>query len=251
MSAAEHRRKRSTRQDRGDGNVLLERLSRTEFDRIAGDLEPVSLQFKETLYERDERIKHVYFPTGSVVSIITALDAGEEPVETSTIGREGLVGLPVFLESSSAQARAICQVAGDALRMSVDRFAAAVRRSDTLRVQLLRYTNVLMAMTAQTAACNRAHDTKVRMARWLLMTQDRVGSRDFTLTQEFLGQMLGVRRPAVSIAGSSLQRDGLIKYTRGRITVVDRRGLEAVSCDCYAYIHQQFVRHFGSEAGLV
>ncbi len=247
MSPTEHKRKH--REPDGDhsgaANRLLRGLTPAEYSKFAVDCETVSLAFKETLYEQGKRVNRVYFPTSGVVSIITVLDDDSEPVETGTIGREGFVGLPVFLEALHAPARALCQVPGSALCMPVDRFAAGVKQVDALRVQLLRYTNVFMTMIAQTAACNRAHDTKARMARWLLMTHDRVDGVEFPLTQEFLGQMLGVRRPAVSLAGVALQRDGVIKYRRGKITVVDRGGLERAACLCYKRIRREFIQHFG------
>jgi CRP-like cAMP-binding protein len=248
MSVTEHRRKRrdSGRLDGADDNELLRRLTPGEYANLASDLEPVPLEFKETLYEQGKRITHVYFPTNGVVSLITLLTRGEPPIETGTVGREGMVGLPSFLESTLAPGRAICQVPGQALRMTVDRFHACVKRLDALRALLLRYTNVVMAMMGQTAACNRAHDTKARMARWLLMTHDRVEGDEFPLTQEFLGQMLGVRRPAVSVAGTALQRQGVIRYRRGKITVVDRAGLEGVSCDCYEHVAREYVRQLKS-----
>jgi CRP-like cAMP-binding protein len=247
MSAAEHSRKLRDSGESGDAmNWLLQRLSPSDYARFGEHLDPVALEFKETLYEQGTRIRHVYFPTSGVVSLITVMTAGGEPIETGTVGREGMVGLPAFLEADRAPGRALCQIPGTALRMSVDRFHACVGRIDSLRISLLRYTNVVMAMMAQAAACNRSHDTKARMARWLLMMHDRVDGDEFPLTQEFLGQMLGVRRPAVSVAGSALQGEGRIKYTRGTITVCDRDGLEKAACECYARIRDEFAHNFGT-----
>jgi CRP-like cAMP-binding protein len=250
MSGSEQSRKRRDRDDeRGrDRNELLRRLTTAEYARLASGLESVPLEFKETLYEQGSRITHVYFPTAGVVSLITVLTGDDAPVETGTVGREGMVGLPTFLEASVAPGRALCQVPGSALRMAAAPFLACVKRIDSLRTLLLRYTNVLMAMIGQTAACNRAHDTRTRMARWLLMTRDRVDGDEFPMTQEFLGQMLGVRRPAVSVAGAALQRQGLIKYARGKVTIVDHEGLEKVACECYEYIRNEFGRHFGDHS---
>ena len=248
MSVTEQKRKRGT--PRGfhgrDANELLRRLSGAEYDKLAADFETVPLVFKETLYEQGQRISHVYFPTSGVASLITVLNDGDEAFETGTVGREGMVGLPVLFEAPHAPGRALCQIPGEALRMTVDRFRAGMKRVELLRTLLLRYTNVVLATTAQTAACNRAHETKARMARWLLMTHDRVDGDDFPLTQEFLGQMLGVRRPQVSVAGTALQRDGIIKYTRGKITVLDRDGLERAACECYKYIRREFDIHFAA-----
>lgn len=244
MSGTEHQRKRMRDEHGAIENQLLRRLTSAEYARIAGDLELVPLEFKETLYDRDKRISYIHFPIGCVVSLVTLLTDGSEPVETGTVGDEGMVGLPAFLEAPGAWGRALCQIPGGALRMTADRFAVAVEHIDSLRRQLLRYAHVVMAMMAQGVACNRRHETRPRMARWLLMTHDRVHRDDFPLTQEFLGQMLGVRRSAVSLAGTSLQRDGLIRYARGKITIVDRAGLECVACECYRRIGDVFRRSF-------
>ncbi len=246
MYGIEHKRNR-VHDERGVAeNQLLRRLGAADYARIAGDLEPVQLEFKETLHEPGKRIPYIYFPTGCVASLITLLTDGNDPVETGTVGYEGVVGLPVVLGASCASERALCQIAGSALRMTADRFAAAAERIGMLRRPLLRYANALMVMMSQSVACNRRHDTRPRMARWLLMTHDRVHRDNFPLTQEFLGQMLGVRRPAVSLAGASLQHAGLIRYARGKITIVDRTGLERVTCECYRRIADEFARSFGA-----
>lgn len=246
MSVTEQWRKRGDPDEEADRNAneLLRRLTPPDYGKLADELEPVPLEFKETLYEQGKPISHVYFPTSGVVSLITLLTRTDEPIETGTIGREGMVGVPSFLEAPVAPGRALCQVPGSAMRMPSDRFLICVKRIAALRTLLLRYTNVLMAMIGQTAACNRAHDIRARMARWLLMTRDRVDEDTFPMTQEFLGQMLGVRRPAVSIVGAALQREGLIKYARGTITIVDQPRLEKVACECYEHIRGEFARHF-------
>lgn len=252
MSGNKHRRNRPSREPEGE-NLLLRRLPAADHARIAGDLEPVSLEFKETLYEDGKQITHVYFPTTSMASLVTVSINGGEPVEAGTAGDEGMVGLAAFLEAPRAFGRALCQIPGDAWRMTADRFAAAVACSDSLRHLMLRYTHAVTAMMAQGVACNRWHDTRARMARWLLTTHDRVHRDSFPLTQEFLGQMLGVRRPAVSLAGTSLQSDGLIRYARGKITIVDRAGLERTSCECYGQIRDEFAVSFprGRASGVV
>jgi CRP-like cAMP-binding protein len=246
MSATEQRRKRDDpdEQTERDANELLRRLTPADYAKLAGELEPVPLEFKETLYEQGKPISHVYFPTSGVVSLITILTRSDEPIETGTVGREGMVGLPSFLQAAVAPGRALCQVPGSALRIPSNRFLSCVKRIESLRTLLLRYTNVLIAMIGQTAACNRVHDIRARTARWLLMTRDRVDGDEFPMTQEFLGHMLGVRRPAVSTVGAALQREGLIKYARGKITVVDRDGLQQVACECYEHIRNEFFRHF-------
>ena len=166
-------------------------------------------------------------------------------VETGTIGSEGMVGLAWFLGADRAPDQAICQIAGSAKRMDASVLSDATLRDGELGNLLLRYTNAVIKMIAQTAACNRLHPVEERLSRWLLMTLDRVGSTNFPLTQEFMATMLGVRRPTVNIAGSTLQKAGLIRYSRGKITVLDRAGLEAASCECYAQIRDEFSRALG------
>jgi CRP-like cAMP-binding protein len=227
-------------------NRLLQRLSPAELARLDKHLEPVTLSFKEPIYDRGQRIQHLYFPTSGIVSVVADL-SNAETVETATIGREGLVGLPAFLGVSRAPGRAFCQIPGAAMRIRADALNAEAERGGTLGPLLLRYTNAVMAMLAQTAACNRSHTLDERMCRWLLMTRDRVDSDTFPLTQEFLATMVGVRRPSISLAGTSLQRAGLIKYSRGRITILDRPALEASSCECYAFVQKQFELALGGD----
>lgn len=223
-------------------NALLGRLAPSELAVVEHDLEPVSLAFKQTLHEQGRAIRYLYFPTSAVISLVTLMAESGETIETGTIGSEGLVGVSVVLGATVASGRALCQVPGGAQRIAVEPFLANVARFERLRTSILLYTNALVAMVAQTAGCNRAHSAEARMARWLLMTQDRVEGSEFPMTQEFLGQMLGVRRPAINLAGQTLQRAGLIKYSRGRITILDRVGLEAASCECYEHIRLEFAR---------
>lgn len=226
-------------------NRVLAALPKDELRSLAPHLVEVPLEFKEVLYEQGERIDAVYFVEEGVVSLVIVMREGE--VETGTIGNEGMVGVEAFLGTDKAHQRAICQIPGAALRMSL----SELRRQPTdgpLYQQLVRFSDAVMAMLGQNAACNRAHTLEQRMSRWLLMTLDRVGRDEFPLTQEFLAQMLGVRRPTVSLTGAALQRAGLIRYSRGRITVVDRRGLEATACECYDRIRQEFNRAFSAQA---
>jgi CRP-like cAMP-binding protein len=197
------------------------------------------LTFKEPLAEQGRPIETAYFVNSGVISVVTDLQDGTV-VETGTIGREGFLGLPIVFGAEKSPWRAFCQIPGEAFCMPAEALKAEVARGGTLDRVIRRYAGAAMSLLAQSAACNRAHSLEQRMARWLLMTHDRVEADEFPLTQEFLGQMLGVRRPTVSLAGSALQRAGLIAYSRGRIAIVDRRGLEKVSCECYAYVRQQF-----------
>ena len=230
------------------GNRLLGLLPERESLTLRRYLEPVEMAFKEPVFANGKPIHHVYFPVRGVISLVMDLEEGVS-VEAGTIGREGMVGLNVFLNVPRSPWRAFCQIPGDALRMPAQDFLSEVRESEALTLILFRYTNAMVASLAQTAACNRAHTLEERMCRWLLTTRDRVDSDDFPLTQEFLGQMLGVRRPSVSLAGIALQNAGLIHYTRGRITILDRKGIEEASCECYEIVKTHFEEALGVGGG--
>lgn len=229
-------------------NRILNRLSGDELLQLEPELELVSLSFKEPLYEQGRPVEHIYFPNDGIVSLVTELENGVI-IETDTVGYEGMVGLPAFFGVRTAAWRALCQIPGYGYRIGAEPLKAAVRDGPALGPLILRYAGAVMAMLARTAACNRAHSMEERMCRWLLVTRDRVGADDFPLTQEFLGQMLGARRPGVSLTGSLLQRAGLIDYTRGRITILDGAGLESASCECYASVRRHYDEAFdGAEA---
>lgn len=235
---------------RNTRNSLLSELSNDEYERLAPHLEDVALEFKQVLYEPDGAVEAAYFVEQGVVSLVTSMDDGAT-VETGTVGNEGVAGLAVFLATERGTERGICQIVGRAKRLPVEIVRAERRRPDSELLSIvLRYTSAVIKMTAQTAACNRLHTVEERMSRWLLMTLDRVGSNEFALTQEFMAQMLGVRRPTVNIAGATLQRAGLIRYTRGKITVIDREGLEAASCECYVRIRDEFAQALATDAGV-
>lgn len=225
-------------------NHLLAAIPSDEFARIRPLLKDMELRFREDIYQSAEPTNHVWFPTVGVVSLVTEFMEGE-PVEIATIGPEGMVGIQIFLGNDQMPARAFVQVPGRALCMKADDFHRMVKENPGFERLLLRYTLALMNQISQAAACNRAHGVEERLARWLLMTQDRVHSPEFPLTQEFLAQMLGVRRPTVSIAAGMLSKAGLIHYVRGRITVLDRAGLEKASCECYRVISDEFQRLVG------
>jgi CRP-like cAMP-binding protein len=220
-------------------NRILQLLPASDAERLGRILEPVRINFKELIYTAGKPMEYVYFPLTSVASLVIDMEGGQS-VEAGTIGREGLLGLTAFLGSRRSVWRALSQIAGDALRAPVDAFREEALRIDSLNQLLRRYTIALMAMLAQTAACNRLHSLEERMCRWLLMTRDRVDSDQFPLTQEFLGQMLGVRRPSVSLTGAALQSKGLIRYTRGQIAISDRAGLEAAACECYRVVKRHY-----------
>jgi CRP-like cAMP-binding protein len=223
------------------GNHLLDALPREVYERVRPRLVAVSLAPKDVVYEPHGPIPHVIFPTGSVVSLVAIMDDGMK-YELTSVGREGMVGLPAFLETETAPYLAFTQVPGAALRLDAGVFHDAIGAS-TPSVRLLhRFSQVLFNQVAWSAACGHAHSVVQRCARWLLMTHDRVGSGQFLLTQEFLAQMLGVRRAGVNEAAGALQKAGLIRYTWGRVTILDREGLEAASCECYRHIRGEYKR---------
>lgn len=226
-------------------NRLLAALPKEEYERLVANMESVSLEFKQSVYEPNEPIKYVYFVKRGVISLLNVMEDGRE-VEVATVGNEGMVGLPVFLGSEKIPGRAFSQIPGDAWRMKANVFKDKVTPGSSLHNLLQRYTQALFNQIAQGAACNSLHSLEERMCRWLLMTQDRVGQDEFPLTQEFLGQMLGVRRPTVSMTASILQKAGLINYSRGKMTILDREGVEASACECYAIVKAEFDRLVGN-----
>ena len=218
-------------------NLVLRQLPDDEYERIVGAAEWVSLASKEGIWETEREITHVFFPETAVISLVTLLDAGS--IEAITIGNDGFVGLPVYHGPGSTNTRAICQMPGDAWRLSVDDFTRVCSSSPELRMSLDRYSQFVIETISQSAACNRIHVIEERCARWLLMSHDRVGGDEIPLTQEFLAQMLGVRRPGVTVAIGILERAGFIGHARGRIYVINRHGLEGASCECYRAIRKR------------
>jgi CRP-like cAMP-binding protein len=225
-------------------NRLLALLLPDELSRLAPDFDVVSLGLKEFLYRENEPIEYVYFPVTGVLSLISQMDDGRG-VEVATIGKEGMVGLPVFLQATMTSAqRAFSQVPGESLRMAAPRFADVIAGSENggLHRAMHRYTQALMSMIARGVACNALHSIQQRASRWLLTTHDRTDGDEFVLTQEFLGQMLGVTRASVNEVARELQQAGAIEYGRGRITILDRSRLEARSCECYDVVRSEFDR---------
>jgi hypothetical protein len=216
-------------------NNLLAALPRKSYLALLPGLSPVVLVFGDILYEPGKLIREVYFPGDCLVSLLTPVD-GHLSLEVGLVGREGIVGVPLALGIDRSPVRALVQGAGPAMRMSAARFSAEVDRNAPLRRGVNLYVHSLMAQISQTAACNRFHVVEARLARWLLMTRDRVRSDEFRMTHEFLSHMLGVRRVGVTEAASALHKRGLIEYTRGNIAILDGAGLEAATCACYAIV---------------
>lgn len=217
------------------GNRLLDALPAEEHQRLRPHLAKFSLVFGEVLYEPGAVIRHVYFPTSGIVSLISMVEP-RSTLEVGMVGNEGLVGISVFLGARDSINRALVQGAGSAMRMTTSAFRKHIGHSGPLPDLLRAYTQSLLKQVSQTAACNRFHKVDERLAKWLLMTRDRLGTDEFLLTQEFLSDMLGARREGISIAAGALQGAKLIRYVRGQITILDRVGLEARACSCYSTV---------------
>jgi CRP-like cAMP-binding protein len=227
------------------GNRLLARLPADEYQRLFPDPRPVPLEFKHVLYEPEIPIEFAYFPSHGVVSEVTVMEDGAS-IELSTVGNEGMVGLPVPLGIAESSSKAVVQVPGSGLRLPVDKLRVEISRDTPLRRLLLRYTGLFLFQVSQTVACNGLHSVQQRCCRWLLMTHDRVDGDEFPITHEFLAQMLGVRRPSISEVLRPLQKDGLIRYHRGRMVILDRESLEATSCECHRTVQREYARLLGS-----
>lgn len=219
----------------GIANRVLATVPASEYERLLSGLEPVCLTYGDVLYEPGESMRHVHFPSDCLISLLTVVE-GHRALEVGLVGREGMVGSRLAFGVDASPVRALVQGTGTAMRMSSARFLREFRRSPALRGAVFRFTDALMTQITQTAACNRFHVVEARLARWLLMTQERLSSAEFHLTHEFLADMLGVRRVGVTSAAGALQRRGLIRYRRGDITILDQQGLQAACCSCYSRV---------------
>jgi CRP-like cAMP-binding protein len=215
-------------------NRILRAVPVEERSHLDGLLYPVALPARTVLFEPGQVIRAVHFPLDGVISLVTPMCKGDT-VEVATIGNEGVVGVPLVAGGSLA-VRAISQVGGLALRMDADAFMAELDQLPGFRLLMRRYTQALFGQISQAAACNRLHSNEERLSRWLLMSHDRVAKDTFAISYDFLGQMLGASRATLTLSAGQLQAAGLIRYQRGRLTIVDRKGLETVSCDCYGII---------------
>jgi CRP-like cAMP-binding protein len=218
-------------------NQILAALPTEELRAALPIMELVRLEMRQTVYENGRRITHVYFPLTAMLSMITVLKDGSR-VEAATIGNEGMTGLPLSIPGSISPILMVTQIAGECIRIPADAFRGWLDKSPGARELMDRHAQALLALVAQTAACNRLHSVEQRCARWLLLTHDRVREDTFPITQELLSTMLGVRRASVNEAAATLQRHGLIKYHRGSMTILDRDGLAALACECYEAARQ-------------
>lgn len=225
-------------------NVLLSALPAADFARLRHGLQPVQLPLNETLCPAGGAMDAALFVESGMASLLATLDHGEQ-IEVGVVGREGLIGLPFVFGDDRSLVEARVQLEGTALRIGAAAFGAAMEESPALRGLLLRYALAFHAQVTLTAACNTRHAIEQRLARWLLIAHDRADADEFSMTHEFVSLMLGVRRPGVSLAAGMLQKAGLIRYSRGRVLVADRPGLEAASCECYDNARRELARLLG------
>ncbi|HZH29479.1 MAG TPA: Crp/Fnr family transcriptional regulator [Pyrinomonadaceae bacterium] len=220
-------------------NRLLAALPKKDYQRLLPELEPVPLTFGDIIFESDDRLRYVYFPNDSIISLLSSVE-DREHLEVGMVGNDGMAGLHVFMGVARSRTRGLVQGAGSAVRMKATTLRRETNSIGSLHKLLNRYTHSLLTQISQSAACNRFHTVNVRLARWLLMTHDRIAGDEFRLTQEFLSHMLGVRREQVTHAASALQKQKLISYSRGLIRILDRAGLEAISCKCYRVVKDEY-----------
>ena len=222
-------------------NHLLAALPATDLARWLPALEPIEMPLGQVLYESGVAMTHVYFPTTSIVSLLYVMEDGAS-AEIAVVGNEGIVGVSLFMGGETTPSRSVVQSAGQGFRMRGQVLKNEFNRSGPVLHLLLRYTQALITQMSQTAVCNRHHSLDQQLCRWLLLSLDRLSSADLVMTQELIANMLGVRREGVTEAAGKLQKDGLIRYRRGHITVVDRPGLERRSCECYAVVKREYER---------
>ena len=219
-------------------NHLLAALPAEVRERLFPYLEPMPMPLGKVLYESGDTLRHVYFPTTAIVSLLYVMESGAS-AEISVVGNEGLIGVAVFMGGESTPSRAIVQSAGHAFRLPGQRLKDEFSRHGEMLLLMLRYTQSLITQMAQTAVCNRHHSIDQQLCRWLLLSLDRLQGNELVMTQELIANMLGVRREGVTEAAGKLQKLGLIEYSRGRITVLDRPGIEQLCCECYAVVKKE------------
>jgi len=226
---------------RPEQNQLLAALPELIRERLFAHLEPIEMPLGEVLYESGSQLHHVYFPTTCIVSLLYVMEDGAS-AEIAVVGKEGLLGIALFMGGETTPSRAIVQSAGHGFRLKAQLLKEEFNRAGPVMHLLLRYTQALITQMSQTAVCNRLHSVDQQLCRWLLLSLDRLPSNELSMTQELIANMLGVRREGVTEAAGKLQNAGLINYSRGRITVLDRPGLEARACECYQVVKKEFDR---------
>ena len=231
-------------------NQILNKLPPEEYERLSPYLEHITLSLGDVLYYPQDPITHVYFPNRGTLSVISTFKDGGG-VEVGVVGNEGMFGLNVILGSVTTPHEALVQLPGDGFRISADLIKTEFKKGGILQDLLLRYTQALIIQIAQTAACNGSHPLDGRLARWLLMSHDRAMVDELELTHEFIAIMLGIRRAGVTVAAGRLQDEGVIKYKRGHIWIIDRQGLEKISCECYHLVKKEFDRLLGANGHSV
>ncbi len=231
-------------------NHLLSALADADYERLLPDLELVPLELGWALYESGSQQGYVYFPTTSIVSLLYVMEDGSS-AEIAVVGYEGVVGIALFMGGETTPSRAVVQSAGYAYRLKASRLKDEFERGGSLQYLLLRYTQALITQMAQTAVCNRHHSVEQQLCRWLLLSLDRLPSNELVMTQDLIANMLGVRREGVTEAAGKLQAEGLIQYSRGKITVLDRPKLEAQVCECYAVVRRETDRLLSRETASV
>jgi CRP-like cAMP-binding protein len=222
-------------------NHLLDALPAADYTRLKSHLEVIPMALGQVLYEPGARLRYVYFPTTSIVSLLYVMEDGAS-AEIAVVGNEGMLGISLFMGGETTPSHAVVQSAGYGLRLKAQLLKDEFARFGPMMHLLLRYTQALITQMAQTAVCNRHHSVDQQLCRWLLLSLDRLASNELSMTQELIANMLGVRREGVTEAAGKLQDAGLIRYQRGRITVLDRPGLEAQSCECYRVVKTEFDR---------
>lgn len=226
-------------------NHLLAALPEDEFDRLKVNLEPISLSLGEVIYESGEELEYVFFPTTAIISLLYIMENGST-AEIGMAGNDGVIGIALFMGGSTTPNRAVVQSAGNAFRLKSKALKFEFHLSGAFQNVLLRYTQYLMTQISQTAVCNRLHSVEKQLCRWLLINHDLLQTNKLVMTHDLIANMLGVRREGVSIAAGNLQKRGLIKYVRGTITMLDRKGLEKSSCECYEVVREEYDRLLGT-----
>lgn len=229
-------------------NQILAALPENEYQRLAPYLQLVSLPIEKVILNPNEPIKEVYFPQQAMISLVSIMLDGST-TEIGLVGNEGMVGLTAILGGLSTTSRSVVQISGTAVKLPVNILVQEFNRGEKLHKLLLLYTQAFLTQVSQSAACNRQHTIEERLARWLLSVQDCVLDNELPLTQEFIANMLGIRRSGVTVAAGILQQAGIIKYTRGKITILNQEALEATSCECYRLVQNEFIRLLGFRRG--